>query len=73
MSAKAYQDKKVVPLVEKIKEVIKNLTIKCVQHTEQGRKVTVKVDGQQKQISRLTDKVMEQSGTITGCRKKLLI
>ena len=36
-----------------MKEVVKNLTIKCVQ-----------LDGQQKQISRLTDKVMEQSDTI---------
>ena len=61
MSAKAYRDKKALPLVEKLKEVVKNLTIKCVQLTEQGKKMTAKVDGQQKQISRLTDKVMEQS------------
>ena len=31
MSAKAYRDKKALPLVEKLKEVVKNLTIKCVQ------------------------------------------
>lgn len=37
MSAKAYKDKKAVPLVEKLKEVIKALTIKCVQLTEQGK------------------------------------
>ena len=30
MSAKAYRDKKALPLVEKLKEVVKNLTIKCV-------------------------------------------
>ena len=29
MSAKAYRDKKALPLVEKLKEVVKNLTIKC--------------------------------------------
>ena len=29
--AKNYRDKKVLPLVEKLKEVVKNLTIKCVQ------------------------------------------
>ncbi len=34
------------------------------QETEQGKKLTTKVDGQKKQISRLTDKVMEQSDTI---------
>ena len=70
MSAKAYRDKKALPLVEKLKEVVKNLTIKCVQLTEQGKKLTVKVDGQQKQISRLTDKVMEQSDTIDRLQEK---
>ena len=70
MSAKAYRDKKALPLVEKLKEVVKNLTIKCVQLTEQGRKLTAKVDGQQKQISRLTDKVMEQSDTIDRLQEK---
>ncbi len=70
MSAKAYRDKKALPLVEKLKEVIKNLTIKCVQLTEQGKKLTAKVDGQKKQISRLTDKVMEQSDTIDRLQEK---
>ena len=70
MSAKNYRDKKALPLVEKLKEVVKNLTIKCVQLTEQGRKLTAKVDGQQEQISRLTDKVMEQSDTIDRLQEK---
>ena len=70
VSAKNYRDKKALPLVEKLKEVIKNLTIKCVQLTEQGRKLTAKVDGQQKQISCLTDKVMEQSDTIDRLQEK---
>ena len=70
MSAKAYRDKKALPLVEKLKEVVKNLTVKCVQLTEQGKKLTVKVDRQQKQISRLTDKVMEQSDTIDRLQEK---
>ncbi len=70
MSAKNYRDKKALPLVEKLKEVVKNLTIKCVQLTEQGKKLTAKVDGQQKRISRLTDKVMEQSDTIDRLQEK---
>ena len=70
MSAKAYRDKKALPLVEKLKEVVKNLTIKCVQLAEQSKKLTAKVDGQQKQISRLTDKVMEQSDTIDRLHEK---
>jgi len=71
MSAKAYRDKKALPLVEKLKEVVKNLTIKCVQLTEQGKKLTAKVDGQQAQISRLTDKVMEQSDIIDRLQEKV--
>ena len=70
MSAKNYRDKKALPLVEKLKEVVKNLTIKCVQLTEQSQKLTAKMDGQQKQISRLTDKVMEQNDTIERLQEK---
>ena len=71
MSAKAYRDKKALPLVEKLKEVVKNLTIRCVQLTEQCKKLTAKVDGQQKQITRLTDKVMEQSNVIDRLQEKV--
>lgn len=70
MSAKAYRDKKALPLVEKLKEVVKNLTIKCVQLMEQSKKLTAKVDGQQIQISCLTDKVMEQGDTIDRLQEK---
>ena len=66
MSAKAYRDKKAIPLVEKLKEVV----IKCVQLTEQGKKLTAKLDGQKKQISRLMDKVVEQSDTIDRLQEK---
>ena len=71
MSAKAYRDKKAIPLVEMLKEVVKNLTIKCVQLAEQGKKLTAKVDGQKKQISHLTDKVIEQSNTIDRLQEKV--
>lgn len=71
MTAKAYRDKKALPFVEKLKEVVKNLTIKCVQLTEQGKKLTAKVDNQQKQISRLTDKVMEQNDIIDRLQEKV--
>ena len=50
--------------------MVKNLTIKCVQLTEQSKKFSAKVDGQQIQISRLTDKVMEQSDTIDRLQEK---
>ena len=70
MSAKAYKDKKALPLVEKLKETIKALTIKCVQLAEQGKKLKDKVTRQEQQINRLTDKVMEQSDTIDRLQEK---
>ena len=70
MSAKAYKDKKAFPLVEKLKETIKALTIKCVQLAEQGKKLKEKVTRQEQQISRLTDKVMEQSDIIDRLQGK---
>ena len=70
MSAKAYKDKKAFPLVEKLKETIKALTIKCVQLAEQGKKLKDKVTRQEQQISRLTDKVMEQSDIIDQLQEK---
>ena len=70
MSAKAYKDKKAFPLVEKLKEMIKALTIKCAQLAEQGKKLKEKVTRQEQQISRLTDKVMEQSDIIDRLQEK---
>ena len=71
MSAKDYKDKKAFPLVEKLKETIKALTIKCVQLAEQGKKLKEKVTRQEQQISRLTDKVMEQSDIIDRLQEKM--
>ena len=71
MSAKAYKDKKAFPLVEKLKETINALTIKCVQLAEQGKKLKEKVTRQEQQISRLTDKVMEQSDIIDRLQEKM--
>ena len=70
MSAKAYKDKKAMPLVEKLKEAIKALTIKCVQLAEQGKKLKERITRQEQQISRLTNKVMEQSSTIDRLQEK---
>ena len=71
MSAKAYKDKKAFPLVEKLKETIKVLMIKCVQLAEQGKKLKDKVTRQEQQIIRLTDKVMEKSDTIDRLQEKV--
>ena len=70
MSAKAYKDKKASPLVGKLKETIKALTIKCVQLAEQGKKLKDKVTQQKQQSSCLTDKVMGQRDTIDRLQEK---
>ena len=44
MSAKAYRDKKALPLLEKLKELVKNLTIKSVQLAETVKRLTDRVD-----------------------------
>lgn len=71
MSAKLYRSKKALPLVEKLKELVKNLTIKCIQLTDQVKKLNIKVEGQKKQISTLTDKAVEQNDTIQHLREKM--
>lgn len=62
MSAKAYRDKKAVSLVEKLKERVKNLTIKCVHLMEEVKRLTDKVKKQEYQISHMADKLIEQDG-----------
>ena len=59
MNAKNYYDKKVVPMVTKLKERIKNLTIKCIHLVEEVKRLTDKAKRQEYQISHLTDKLME--------------
>ena len=70
MSAKAYRDKKALPLVEKLKEVIKALTIKCVQLTEQGKKLSAKSERQEEKIIRLTNRIMDQENEIDKLQEK---
>lgn len=70
MSAKAYRDKKALPLVKKLKEVIKALTIKCVQLTEQGKKLATKSERQEEKIIRLTNRIMDQENEIDKLQEK---
>lgn len=72
MSAKAYRDKKALPLVKKLKEVIKVLTIKCVQLTEQGKKLAAKSERQEEKISRLTNRIMDQENVIDKLQEKIV-
>lgn len=71
MSAKAYQDKKAFPLVSRLKERVKQLTLKCVHLMEEVKRLTDKTKRQEYQIGNLTDKLMEQSDTIEKLQEKV--
>ena len=70
MSAKTYRDKKALPLVERLKDVIKGLTIKCIQLMEQVKKLTEKINRQGEKIEYLTDRVMEQRTVIDSLQEQ---
>lgn len=70
MSANSYRDKKVLPFVAKLKKVIQNLTVKCVNLMEEVGRLIDRITKQEKQINRLTDRVMEQKDTIEKLKEK---
>ena len=69
-SAKAYRDKTALPLVEKLKIVAKNLTVKCVQLMEQVKKLTEKTERQASDIKWYKGKLKEQTGVIEQLQEK---
>ena len=60
MSAKAYREKNAAPLVDKLKDVIKSLTVKCVNFMEQVKQLRVKVENQAEDIDFYKGKVKQQ-------------
>ncbi len=60
MSAKAYREKNAAPLVDKLKDVIKSLTVKCVNLMEQVKQLRVKVENQAEDIDFYKGKVKQQ-------------
>ncbi len=70
MSANSYKDKKVLPFVQKLKDVIKSLIIKCVNLMEDVNRLTDRVIRQGERINRLTDRVKEQANTIEKLQEK---
>ena len=64
MSAKVYREKSAVPLVEKLKSNIKNLTIKYVGLMEQARQQKTKVIKQAEDIELYKGKIQQQRSKI---------
>ncbi|MBS5419680.1 MAG: plasmid recombination protein [Roseburia sp.] len=70
MSAKGYRDKKALPLLEKLKELVKNLTIKSVQLAETVKKLTDRVDTLESQMGYLREKNRDQQDRIEELEEK---
>ncbi len=70
MSAKAYRDKKAVPLLEKLKDLVKNLTIKSVQLAEKVKRLADRVDTLESQVSYLREKNRDQRERIEELEEK---
>lgn len=70
MNAHNYKEKKALPLVEKLKQVIKNLIIKSVNLMQEMNRLTDRALRQDAQINRLTDRVMEQKDVISKLQDK---
>ena len=60
MSAKTYREKNAMPLVERLKEVVKSLTIKCVNLLDQLKQLKAKVTKQAEDIDFYKSKVHQQ-------------
>ena len=60
MSAKTYREKNAMPLVERLKEIVKSLTIKCVNLMEQIKQLKAKITKQAEDIDFYKSKVHQQ-------------
>ena len=69
-SAKAYREKVALPLITRLKELVKSLTIKCVGLMEQVKKLTTKVNQQGEDIEWYKNKIKEQNSTIEHLQEK---
>ena len=71
MSAKTYREKNAMPLVERLKEIVKSLTIKCVNLMEQIKQLKAKVTKQAEDIDFYKSKVEQQYVKLEQLQKKV--
>ena len=69
-SAKSYRENSAKPLVARLKELVKSLTIKCVNLMEQVKKLTEKVTQQTSDIEWYKGKIREQAGVVEHLQEK---
>lgn len=70
MSAKVYREKNAMPLVERLKEIVKSLTIKCVNLMDQIKQLKAKVTKQAEDIDFYKSKVHQQYAKLEQLQEK---
>ena len=70
MSAKTYRDKHAMPLMAKLKDIIKSLTIKSVNLIDQIKQLKVKVAKQAEDINFYKGKIHQQSSKLEQLQEK---
>jgi len=70
MSAKTYRDKYAMPLAAKLKDIIKSLTIKCVNLMVQIKQLKAKVKKQAEDIDFYKSKIHQQSSKLERLQEK---
>lgn len=70
MSAKSYKEKNAMPLVEKLKDIVKSLTIKCVNLMDQIKQLKTKVAKQAEDIDFYKSKIHQQCSQLEQLQEK---
>ena len=71
MSAKIYRDKHAMPLVARLKDIIKSLTIKCVNLMDQIKQLKAKLTKQAEDIDFYKSKINQQSSKLERLQEEV--
>lgn len=71
MSAKSYKEKNATPLVQKLKDIVKSLTIKCVNLMEQIKQLKARVTKQAEDIDFYKSKIHQQCSQLEQLQEKV--
>ncbi|MCM1491756.1 MAG: plasmid recombination protein, partial [Muribaculaceae bacterium] len=70
MTAKSYREKNAAPLVIKLKDTVKSLTIRCVRLTEENKKLKEKTTKQTKDVEFYKVRIHQQSSKLEQLQEK---
>lgn len=70
MSARSYKENKVKPLVARLIEVVKSLTIKCISLIVKIRDMILRMDRLKERINALSDRMLDQKEVIDQLKEK---